>query len=964
LFPEECSNKSDRLIMRILILAVCYMLAIHINNLQAQSYSSVHYDTKDGLPSTTVYDISQDKNGFIWFATENGLCRFDGKNFKTFTTKDGLPDNSVLKVHGDNSGRVYFTPFTHSLYYYEKDNFYKVPIPDKYKVDLSTITWFLNKRDKVILNGIADSYILENNRLISFSDKYKKKPEDILIVRVYDTLIITRSADSFFIISNSEKIRSYLSYDKEKVGEVFDENAQKQQLNIGKRSAFTVREYFRDNLLYEYSDNFANIFSTTTRSLMHKIKVDKLSDAFIDNENNLWISTLGDGVYRFPSFEFRNMSFDRKNEIFSLIKMDHQLIAGTDFSKMYSIPVNNILPDYSIADLSKFITASGNPVTHLTNRNRIYVLRSEGTNLYIGTDAFLLKKTGSSAPVFRKIHPVKDIDVADKEILVCTGYGVLLLDKEDMSIKDTLLKQRATCGIAYQGDYYIGTLGGLIKINSATKVITELYSSFLPFTGRIIALKRGINNDIWIATSGSGLVRFKDGKIIQILKEEDGLTSDICTSLYIDSSLIWLGTNKGLNRIETGKEKLAITRFTSADGLGADFINAVLATDSNIYVGSAAGLTIFNKSILTEKSVCIFHILQVSENNKRLKEDSSFSFPHNALNIQIDFTAISFKSAGDITYYYKLEGLDEKWNTTTANFVNFPVLQPRNYTLFLKAINKFGVESDTKTIRIHIQPPWWQTWFFRLTVLTILGLLVLRIYRYNIRAIKRKEETKREIEARFSALEQKALQAQMNPHFIFNSLNSIQTFILNLDVEGANNYLTNFASLIRQTLENSMHPLISVASEVKYLETYLGLEKLRFRDKFRYEILTDETIDQKNTVLPGMLLQPYIENSLRHGIQHRKDNNGLISLTISKTGDNRILYTITDNGVGRKKAEELKSVRHIEYQSRGTSINEKRIAAINNHSKTNIRVNTEDILDEKGIVTGTTVTVLIPRLYK
>ncbi|MEI9912897.1 MAG: histidine kinase [Bacteroidota bacterium] len=442
------------------------------------------------------------------------------------------------------------------------------------------------------------------------------------------------------------------------------------------------------------------------------------------------------------------------------------------------------------------------------------------------------------------------------------------------------------------------------------------------------------------------------------------MTSDICTSLFIDSNLVWLGTNNGLNRIETGKEKLAITRFTSANGLGADFINAVLATDSTIYVGTAAGLTIFNKSILTEKSVCIFHILQVSENNNRLKENSSYSFPYNALNIRIDFTAISFKSAGDITYYYKLEGLDEKWNTTTANFVNFSVLQPHNYTLFLKAVNKFGVESDTKTIRIHIQAPWWQTWLFRITVLTILGLLVLLIYRYNIRAIKRKEETKREIEARFSALEQKALQAQMNPHFIFNSLNSIQTFILNLDVEGANNYLTNFASLIRQTLENSMHPLITIASEIKYLETYLGLEKLRFRDKFRYEIFIDETIDQKNTVLPGMLLQPYIENSLRHGIQHRKDNNGLISLTISKTGDNCILYTITDNGVGRKKAEELKSVRHIEYQSRGTSINEKRITAINNQSKTNIRVNTEDVLDEKGIVTGTIVTVLIPPLYK
>ncbi|MDP4263890.1 MAG: histidine kinase [Bacteroidota bacterium] len=947
--------------MKLFILIPYCVLVINITYLRAQSYSSVRYDTKDGLPSSTVYDVSQDKNGFIWFATENGLCRFDGKNFKTFTTKDGLPDNSILNVHGDNSGRVYFTPFTHSLYYYQDDKFFHVPIPEKYKVDLSTISLFLNKKDKIILSGITDSYLLENGSFISFRDKYKIHPKNFSIRSVYDTLIIAASDDSLFFIPDSGKIRS-VGGDNGKIVEVFDENAKEQQLIHKSKSV--PGKYLSHNLLYIYLNNFINIYNTTTGNLIHKIKVDKFSNAFVDNENNLWISTLGDGVYRFPSFSFRDISFGGKREIFSLTKTDHQLIAGTDFSKMYSIPFKSAGDFYTIIDFSKLIATSGNTVTHLTKRNRIFILHSRGNNLYIGADAFLLKKTGSSAPLFRNIYPVKDIDVTGKKMLVCTGQAVLLLEEQDMSVKDTLLRQRATCGIAYRGDYYIGTLGGLIKIDAATKAITELYSLFAPLKGRITALKKGINDDLWIATSGSGLVRFKDNKIIQTLKEEDGLTSDICTSLFIDSDLVWLGTNKGLNRIETGKEKAVVTRFTSANGLGADFINAVLVADSNVYVGTATGLTIFSKNVLTEKSVCILHILQVSENSKPLKTENTYSFPYSALNIQIDFTAISYKSAGDITYYYQLKGLGNNWNTTTANFINFSTLQPGNYTLYLKAINKFGVESDTKAIRIIIQPPWWQTWLFRITALVMLGSLVLVIYRYNIRNIKRKEEIKREFESRFSALEQKALQAQMNPHFIFNSLNSIQNFILDLDAEGANSYLTSFASLIRQTLENSMQPLITVASELKYLETYLGLEKLRFRDKFDYKILADEAIDQNKTLLPGMLLQPYIENSIRHGIQHRKDNNGLISLTISKTSDNCILYAISDNGVGRKKAEELKSSRHIAYQSRGISINEKRIAAINNQFKTNIRVNTEDIVDENGMVTGTTVTVLIPRILK
>ena len=947
--------------IRLLIRIICFALPVHVTCVRAQSYSSVHYDTKDGLPSATVYNITQDKNGFIWFGTENGLSRFDGKNFKTFTTKDGLPDNSILKVHGDNTGRLYFTPFTHSLYFYQNDSFFKVPIPDKYKVDLSLITYLINKKDQLLIFG-QNQYILEGDSLIPFVDKYKIKPK--YIIKIYDTLIIGRTDDTIFFIPDSGKVRSYVYNSSDLDGAIFDENAQKQQLKVEEKLTGIAADILSAYFNYIFTENFLYIYRSSTGRLVHKIKMNKFSSIFLDNENNLWVSTLGDGVYRFPSFDYRNIDFNGKNEIFSLIKTGRQVIAGSDFSKMYSLPVNQSDSGYSMSNFSNFTASSGNPHSRQTKRNRIYTLFADESDLYIGTDAFLLKKTKAAPPVFREIYPVKDIDMTGNKMMVCTGHCVLLLDKRDLSFKDTLLRQRSTCGVIYHGDYYVGTLGGLIKISAATKAITELYNLFPALKARITSVKRGINDDLWIATSGSGLVHFKNDTIIRTIKEEDGLTSDICTSLYIDNDLVWLGTNNGLNRIETGGEKPGITRFTAASGLGADFINSVLSTDKNIYAGTAAGLTIFSKNIFAEKSVCILHILQVSENNKKLQKDSSYSFPHNALNIQIDFTAVSFKSAGDITYYYKLETLDRNWNTTRANSVNFPVLQPGNYHFLLKAVNKFGVESQTKTIQITIRPPWWATWTFRISAMAASALLVLLLYRYNIRNIKRKEQLKREFEARFAALEQRALQAQMNPHFIFNALNSIQTFILNLDVEGANTYLTNFANLIRQTLENSMHPLITVASELKYLESYLSLEKLRFRDKFSYNIDVDEGIDQNNTLLPGMLLQPYIENSLRHGIQHRKDNNGLISLTISKMSDHSIHCIVHDNGVGRKKAEELKSSRHIEYQSRGISINEKRISAINIQFKTNIRVSTEDLFDGTGSAAGTTVSITIPSFDK
>lgn len=928
-------------------------------HLQAQSYGFIHYDTKDGLPSATVYDITQDEDGFVWFATENGLSRFDGKNFRTYTTKDGLPDNSVLKVHSDLHGKVYFVPFTRGLFYFQHDSIFKADIPEKYKSDLTEFQHFISKKGAMIITGRDEIYLMADDTIKSFADLYRYNSKQIKALAILDTLLVLRTVDSIFYLPNSGKNSSFAAeaFDPR---QVFDEQGNQHLLDFPLIPDFSIREYLPGGLAYFYTNRAVYLFNRSTGKLLHQFNVEMCSNAFIDKENNFWIATLGNGIYRFPSFDFRHLNFDGKSEIFSLARFENQLLAGSAASKLYRIPLDGKLDTFFTSDFSAFNARSRNTSTRTFGRNRVYTFYVENKDIYIGMDGYTIKQTPTRQLLSLDIIPIKDIDIVGDNMLICTGRAAFTANKESLTLEDTLVPQRTTCGAIYQGNYYVGTLGGLVKIDSGTKKITELYTLFPPLKQRITAIEHGRDDDLWIATSGSGLVHYKGNKIIRTFTSEDGLTSDICTTVFVDDTLVWLGTNNGLNRIEITKEKPRITRFNSATGLAADFINAIFVSDSQVYVGTARGVTFFNKNNQLGKSMCVLHILDVSENSKKLKFDSSYTFPHDALNIQVDFTAISFKSAGDITYYYQLKGLNNNWTPTKANFVNFPTLQPNNYTLLLKAVNKFGIESNIIAIKFSIKPPWWQTWFFRIAALVAIALLVLFIYRYNIRRIKQKEKTKRDIESRFAALEQRALQAQMNPHFIFNCLNSIQTFILNFDAVGANMYLTTFASLIRQTLDNSMQPLIPVASEIKYLETYLGLEKLRFREKFRYEIDMDETIDQNNTLLPGMLLQPYVENSLRHGIQHRKDNLGLITISIHKLADNVVLYTVTDNGVGRKMAAQLRSSRHIEYQSRGISINEKRVAAINNQFNTSIRIRTEDVLDENGNVSGTEVSVLVP----
>jgi LytS/YehU family sensor histidine kinase len=204
-----------------------------------------------------------------------------------------------------------------------------------------------------------------------------------------------------------------------------------------------------------------------------------------------------------------------------------------------------------------------------------------------------------------------------------------------------------------------------------------------------------------------------------------------------------------------------------------------------------------------------------------------------------------------------------------------------------------------------------------------------------------------------------ALRAQMNPHFIFNCLNSIQNFIINNNLEATNQYLTEFAYLIRQTLDNSDKGAISVNNETKYLTRYLELEKMRFGHSFDYSIEIDPHLDADSTRIPTMMLQPYVENCIRHGIRHKREGSGLVAIKFlqKKSG---LLCIVEDNGIGREKAHELKSYKHVEYQSKGMSLTADRINILNRQHAEDITIEVTDLKDEAQHARGTRVAIYIP----
>jgi len=329
-----------------------------------------------------------------------------------------------------------------------------------------------------------------------------------------------------------------------------------------------------------------------------------------------------------------------------------------------------------------------------------------------------------------------------------------------------------------------------------------------------------------------------------------------------------------------------------------------------------------------------------------------------------NFIGIEFKSLQyhkeRVRYYYQMEGVDENWvltdNILVAKYTNLP---PGNYVFKVKAVNTAGTFSKhVSRLQIYIKPAFWQTGWFKLLCLLLAASLVYLYFRLRISGIKKEAKHREAIQQQIAQLEMKALRAQMNPHFIFNALNSIQTFMMKSETEQALSYLSRFAKLIRNVLDNSQLNHITVAQEVSVLENYMELEKLRFTDEFEYEIIVDPSLDASMVEVPTMVIQPFVENAIWHGLLHEKSKGKLI-ITFQKV-DDRMLCTIEDNGIGREKSSAMKKANKPGHQSRGLQITRDRLSLYNSRFNVDASFDIEDLTGEDGKAQGTRVNLWFP----
>ena len=945
-----------------IILSFCYLFSYE------QVYNYVHYNTKDGLAGSTVYDMCQDTDGYLWFATEFGLSRFDGKTFKNFTTDNRLTDNEILRICPDYKGKIWIIPYNKSLCYYEKG---RITNADSlYNINIKTKIYFFGSCDNgnffIVCNGKI--YLLKNNgKKVILADLNEIAVKNCISSKSIENIGIAYNfvngklrynilLDNIIISIKDSGIVDLEKINPNSFQRVFDNSI---KYSINKKHEFFVNTNYKGRIISTIPTSNPDTYLVSTLNgsyfmdstgfidLKHPLlKGERITRSFTDNENNIWFTTLGNGVYKLSTTSIK--TYHKDSEIFSITNYNKNIFMGAADANLYSI---NQTGYNKIWNFQKY--------NHEDYDKRLYCIKSDKDNsLFLGFDCFLLKKT-IELITYSPIRPIKSIDLFDStNIIVATNNYVFKINKTTLKITDTILRERGTKVICDGKKIYIGTLKGLVEINEFKKVVN--ISETLPILQRritdIVKMKDG---SLWIATNDTGILHYNKGKIDAHITTSDKLSSNLCRTLFLYKNYLWVGTNRGINKIDLNNNNNLLIKYSESDGLPSNVINTIYVEDSTVYIGTPKGLTCFNESKIIHTSICNLVMESITVSDKPIDSVNNIHLNYNNNNISFNYTAISFKSGGDFVYYYKLNPLDNTWKETKLNTLSYPSLPSGNYQLQLFAINKFGKKSAVITITFDIETPFWKTiWFWLLVFMISLSLSVFLIHRYFIK-MQTVNTEKARIQQQLATLEQTALQAQMNPHFIFNCLNSIQQFIMLDDKRKANKYLTEFATLIRNTFDNSDKKNITVSEEANYLDKYLDLEQLRYGDNFKYKIIIDNSVEKDFTQLPAMLLQPYVENSLRHGIRNRKEGCGEVLINFIQT-ENTLICSVKDNGVGREAAKRLKSKEHIEYQSKGMQLTERRIQLLNTGLKNKITFEVLDLKDIQGIATGTEVIIEIP----
>lgn len=963
---------------------------------------AIQLTEKDKLPDNEFYDILEAKDGIIWLAADKGLFQYNGKNFINYSNpkKRGL---SVFGLVQDDNGKIWCNNVSGQFFYISKNklelfidlkddlhgqlpeflihkNFlfvffekgvYKINLQTKQKIflrDTSPNSFYyaspvrqkgtlffalLNSIKKIENNTIVNEFIFKKDKILPKNNTFLAYNDCLFYSSLFE------DKQHFYLKKNSDS-----SFHEVKV-----------PLELGNKPI--IRTLFIDNNFWFCTNEglfIATLQGTSFTIQHHYLKEEACSKVIKDSNSNYWITTTNNGIFVLPNIAIQKLETDKKLGLVKNLKTIHNHIFFSTIKGVIGIlnTVNNSIATFQLPkndEISELVYESKKKLLFISQKNDSFIWNLSNATIqkctsltaskgsFYDESGILLNASFDRAN--SASNPFKNYKESNT---FSTNLPVFKPETVNFETKNLRMKRAYTCFIdANTKNKYVGFVDDLMCFDDKDK------ESVITFNGQpIFAIDMAQTKDqiVWVSTFEKGIIGIKNKKAFINLNTSNGLFSNQTGKLKSHENDLWITSGKGIQKYNTISK--TFENISSIDGFDNYDITDIEIIKHKLYLSSKKGLYIIDtKNCFKKRVTPNIYFTEFTVQDKSIAIHSNYNLDYDKNAIKISFNVNGFKSSENINYLYRLYGFDDKWTVLEngIDFVRFSSLPPGNYVFEVKAKYLNGISSKAIRLTLIIQKPFWQSWWFYV-LFSVIVLVVFWLYfkrRFNRLENEKTillEKAQVDKELIFYQLEN--LRSQMNPHFIFNALNSIQEYIVTNEKTNASVYLVKFSKLIRLYLEHSRESEVPLDEEIKALQFYLELEKDRFEDTLNFTIYKEETINATTTKVPSLFIQPYVENAIKHGLLHKKANRNVSISFTQNTDKNELICVVEDNGVGREASAEINKNRREYHKSFATTANQKRVELINKTRTKKISVSTQDVVDENNTALGTKITIIIP----
>jgi len=963
---------------------VCSVASLHA---QDPVYRVLDY--KAGLPSNSVYNILQDSRGYIWMAHDKGLSRYNGLNFEHFSS-NVIQSRALSNLAEDKDGRIWCENFTGDLFYVRDKALVKL---DQMRSTGNFVPFIVYRGSKIVstrdnklqqydiakentewlqIPGIkfsATNVYEQNNIIYSFSEASRKICA-IKDQKLFWSVNLPAGMSPFHLAIGGNRV-----YVMPKTGT--DKMLIIQNGKILKETSLGIPAIIQnvnvlDNRIWvsttegAYSFDLELNIQNGGRAYFRNCNISKVLQ---DAEGLLWFSTLNKGVLLVPNLDvvMLNPGVESITTLQYLPALQ-RLLLGTEDNKLFELNENTwsavLLKDFGI-------------------RHDVTLLYHDISNdrFFVSSDKMYALSGIGNVIEFQKSIPMKDVVFLGNETYALASPEGIVLFKTTNDTTDQYFAKlftghplpwisnrqllpgtegRAKCvaydpihkilyGSSYTGLFSMGQKKRII--NYKNKIGEHIYASDIVVRG----------GRAFVSTYRGRLLVLESGKIIHNIESFRGLESKSIVKIQESGDFLWLLFENALVKYNMYKNTYSV--ISVADGLPNTEIKDITSANGIVYLATREGLVVFRENINSKVVNPRLVIEEFSVNNVVLSNPlNSYELGTSENNLEVGLGIMSYSNNSEIEVFYNIN--EKGWIRlgSVNRMLHLVGLAPGKYEVRFKAISVSGRETiSPEVLRFRIAAPIYARWWFLLLLLILVSALVFYFMRFRLYELKKEAEyrtAKEKLERELQISTLASIKSQMNPHFVFNALNTVQSYIFTNDRDNATDYLQKFSELTRMILDMSTREKINLSEEIKALTLYLELEKRRFEDTIEYQIVVNENIAPEMVQIPSMLIQPYVENAIKHGLLHKKGDRKL-KVEFVKEG-NAVIAFIDDNGIGRRKSQEMKASKPSSHRSFASEANKRRLQLLNQGRKNTIDIEYLDKMDSYGNPLGTMVILAIP----